>query len=418
MTHSSSDRPADTLLPSPFRARQTGASRSTDRPARACEQPFAHRASLAVPDRLIAKDAPRQVARPAAPRILAVPRVLAAMLAVAIGAALPMPARAQDAKSPPELAVAKPEQDLGIVGLGTNPTVDFAIRNAGAQPLTIQVGPMPKGLRLAQADATIAPGSSGVVRLQLDTFTVAETPEWRVVLTTNDPLHKSQELVIRAEVRAFLSLTPPSARFTFVQFGKEGGTSHVLAADDGAPMEVLGVDSPFDFITATARELTGAERNADLPGRQWRIDLTIAGSAPVGPISGYVIARTTHARQPRAFLPVSGFVRPLFAVTPAAVNLHDVRSSATGDGPIETLHVKNFGAEPIALTGASSDIAGLTAKIVEVETGHVWRVELRMSARAGAPGPFTGTLRLATSSRHRPEVTVPIQGTRLHDAQP
>lgn len=337
--------------------------------------------------------------------------------ALALALACPAPARAQAATSPPEATVARPEQDLGTVGVGTDPTVAFSIRNRGGRPLTLQVGPLPKGLKLAHADAEIAPAATGVVRLQLDTF-AANALEWRVKVTTNDPFRQALELVVRADVRAFLSLTPPSARFTFVQFGKEGGTAHLLAAEDGAPMRLLGVDSPFDYIKATVRELPKAERDADTPGRQWRIALTISGNAPVGPIAGYIVARTTHPKQPKAYLPVSGFVRPLFAVTPNAVQLNDVRTSATGDRPLQTLVVKNFGEAPIAVTRVSSDLAGLDANLVEVEVGHTWRVELRMDARAAAAGPFTGTLRLATSSAHVPELTVPIQGTRLHDAQP
>ena len=184
----------------------------------------------------------------------------------------------------------------------------------------------------------------------------------------------------------------------------------MLAAIDGAKFEVTGVESPLTYITAKWRELKANERAPELEGRQWQIDLTISPKAPVGPIGGFVIVRTNHPKQPRAFLPVTGFVRPLFAVTPFRVNLPAVRT-ADLDKPVAVLVVKNFGADALELTSAKSDIAGLEAKIMPVEAGHHWRVEVRL-APAMPGGAFKGTLRLATTSKQVPELTVPIEGNR------
>ena len=191
--------------------------------------------------------------------------------------------------------------------------------------------PVATGLRVVHADRTIAPSASGTVRVAVDTFRAGVTTEWKVSATTNDPATPTLELTVKADVRELLTVAPASARFNFVQYGLEGGTSHVLSAQDEAPIEVVGVDSPAEFITATWRELkTPAERVADVPGRQWRIELTIKGEAAVGPIGGYAIVRTNHPRQPRAFMPVTGFVRPLFAVTPTAVRLAGQPKPASG----------------------------------------------------------------------------------------
>jgi hypothetical protein len=340
-------------------------------------------------------------------------------IAIAIALAFAAPARAQAAAQTaakpaaphPRAVLDKAAHDFGIVGIGTDPEIEFPIRNNGDAPLELTVTYVPRGLRLVRLDRTIAPSASGAVRLAVDTFQTGTSSDWRVNVLTNDPEHGSLELTVHADVRAFLVLTPPAARFTFVQYGPEGGTTHVVSAADDSPMEVLGVDSPLAYIRATWRELKPDERQPDLQGRQWQIQLTITSAAPIGPIGGYILIRTTHPRQPRAFLPVSGFVRPLFAVTPPKVDLPDVKMTE-GDRPIIALVVKNFGAEPIDISGVSSDIAGLEARLLPVESGHVWRVELRVTA-ALAAGPFTGTLTLKTGSSRVPELTVPIQGTRM-----
>jgi hypothetical protein len=305
--------------------------------------------------------------------------------------------------------IKEPVKDLGIVGLGTDPEAAFTIENRGGSALEISVAPVKTGLRVVHADRTIAPSASGTVRLAVDTFRAGVTTEWKVEVTTSDPATPTVELTVKADVRNFLTVAPATARFNFVQYGPEGGTTHIISAQDDARLEILGVDAPAGFITVAWRELkTPAERVADLPGRQWRLDLTIKGEATVGPIEGYAIVRTNHPRQPRAFLPVTGFVRPLFAVTPPSITLSS--PPETGELAFRTLVIKNFGEPALEITKASSDIAGLRATIIPVDAGHTWRVELRRDATAS--GAWTsGTLRLTTTHPKVSELTVPLRLT-------
>lgn len=316
----------------------------------------------------------------------------------------------------PRAVVPTAPHDFGVVGLGTDPEVDFTINNAGDAPLEIGVVPLPRGLRMVRADRTIAPKSSGAIRIALDTFQANPTNEFIVRATTNDPDALEVQFTVKAEVRAYLVMDPPAARFTFVQFGAEGGTKHVLAATDAAKFDVTGVESSLSYITTKWRELKAGERTPDLEGRQFQVELAISPKAPVGPIGGYITVTTNHPKQPRAFLPVSGFVRPLFAITPFRVSLPAVRTADLGK-PVAVLVVKNFGADPLELTGAKSDIAGLDAKITPVEAGHHWRVEVSLPP-AMPGGAFKGTLRLATTSKQVPELAVPIEGNRADGDTP
>jgi hypothetical protein len=343
--------------------------------------------------------------------------MIAALLILALTSTQPPETLPPPAEGPRPRAVAPTApHDFGVVAVGTDPEVDFTINNAGDSPLDIGVVPLPRGLRMVRADRTIAPKRSGAIRVALDTFQASPTNEFVVRATTNDPETPELRFTVKAEVRAFLTVTPPAARFTFVQFGAEGGTRHVLAATDGASFEVTGVESPLDYITAKWRELKANERTPNVEGRQFQIELTIAPKAPVGPIGGYVIAKTNHPKQPRAFLPVTGFVRPLFAVTPFRLNLPAVRTPDL-EKPVAVLVVKNFGADALELTRATSDITGLEAKILPVEAGHHWRVEVRLSP-ATPGGAFKGTLRLATTSKQVPELVVPIEGNRADGNAP
>ena len=52
--------------------------------------------------------------------------------------------------------------------------------------------------------------------------------------------------------------------------------------------------------------------------------MTLSKEAPVGPVADHVLVRTNHPKQKRIEIPVSGFVRPMVAVTPPAVNFGKV----------------------------------------------------------------------------------------------
>jgi hypothetical protein len=342
--------------------------------------------------------------------------MIATLLLLALTMTQPPETLPPPAEGPRPRAVAPvAPHDLGVVALGADPEVDFTINNAGDVPLEIGVVPLPRGLRMVRADRTIAPKRSGAIRVALDTFQADPTNEFTVRVTTNDPEAPELRFTVKAEVRAYLAMSPPAARFAFVQFGAEGGTKHVLAATDGAKFDLIGVESSLNYITAKSRELTTSERVPDLEGRQFQVELTISPKAPVGPVGGYITIKTNHPKQPRTFLPVSGFVRPLFAVTPFRVSLPAVRT-ADLEKPVAVLVVKNFGAEALELTGAKSDIAGLDAKILPVEVGHHWRVEVRLAPTMPV-GAFKGTLRLATTSKQVPELVVPMEGNRA-DGEP
>jgi hypothetical protein len=351
---------------------------------------------------------------PRAQRVQPRPRRHALEVVVLLGvvASLATAVMAHRLLQQPGIRVVNPERNLGVVGLGTNPTVDFTLENTGGATLELAIGPLPRGLRLVHADTSVEPGGVGRVRVELNTFDVGGNTQWTASVKTNDPSQPSVDLAIKADVRTFLVIAPPAARFTFVQHEAEGGTKHVIAAVDDVELAVLGVESPFPFIRPTWRELRTSERRSDLSsGRQWQIDLTISSQAPVGPIADYVIVRTSHPQQPRAFLPVSGFVRPLFAVTPPSLHLPAV--APRGDGkPVASLVVKNFATREIPITSVTTDVPGLTTTLVEVQSGREWRVEIGL-ADGGKAGPFTGTLQLVTRSPHVPKLVVPFSGERV-----
>ena len=208
--------------------------------------------------------------------------------------------------------------DLGVVALGTDPEVRVTLRNQGDAPLTVSAGRVAAGLRVEHVDTPIAAGASGEVRLRLETFKVGQTRDWTIPLTTSDPQRDTVILQVHADVRTFVLITPPTARFTYVQHEREGGTTHLVGAAGDPSFRVTRVESPYPFLDATASpaplELTSAETTITgvratiepiEPGRRWHVRVGVAPTAPGGAVRGELRLRTSRADVPPVIVPLS-----------------------------------------------------------------------------------------------------------------
>ncbi len=325
----------------------------------------------------------------------------------ALAASRPRAAPAQDAAAGVPRAVTREARiDLGIVALGTDPEVHFTIGNDGSAPLTMTPGRLAPGLRLVAIDSPIPPGVHGTVTVQVDTFATADTSEWTIPLVTNDPARNTVVLQLRADVRTYILVTPPTARFSYVQHEREGGTTHVVGAAGHPDFRVLRAESPWPFLDVSVSEAAAATRPEGTEGPLWHVTLTIRRTAAVGPLAGAVVVHTNHPLQPRAWLPVSGFVRPLIGVTPPEVALPS--AGAPGHPAETTVIVTNFGEGPLDLTSVVTTLDGVSHAIEAVQAGRRWRIVLRVGTAAGS-GPLDGQLVVRTSRDDVPGVVVPIR---------
>jgi hypothetical protein len=296
--------------------------------------------------------------------------------------------------------------DLGVVAVGEEIRHAFQLTNDGPAALTVHATRVPATVTVATIDRTIAPGAVGRVELALDTFALTGPSRVEVVLASDDPARPEIRLAVSADVRAFVVADPGFARYLFVQGARAGTIAQTVSATDGADFRVTRVISPLPHLRVTTREARPAERTPDAPGRQWHVESTLVSRPPVGPLAGFIEVALDHPRQHHLRIPVSGFVRPMFAVTPPAGELGDVRAGSPTRG---RLLVKNFADESVTLGRVTSDVAGIGAEVTTVEPGHVFTILLTVAADA-PPGAFDGLLHIRTSSAKEPAIHVPLRG--------
>lgn len=335
---------------------------------------------------------------------------LCCVLLVAASLFAQAPAQSQGTAAKPKAVAVEPVKELGLVPKGEQATHEFTIRNEGNAPLQIQEVRAACGCTVADYDKVIAPGQTGKVRMSVDTTTFSGPIAKGVTVFTNDPATPQIELTVRANVEPFIKVSPGYARYSMVQGEKEGKITQTLWTPDKSPMQIVKVESPYPYLKVSFREAKPEERNkAAQDQQQWVIDMVLASDAPVGPLTEPVKVHTNSTKQKLVQIPVSGFVRPVIAVTPSVVDF----------GPIEikeemrkTFNVRSFATEPIKLTSIQDNIQGIDASYEPLQDGREYQIRLTLKPEL-AKGPFNGKLVITTDSPKVPRLEVEVKGTKI-----
>lgn len=315
------------------------------------------------------------------------------------------PVAAQEARAVP----VAPIYDAGAVDKGKTIRHSFEIRNVGTETLRIRDVSSSCGCAVAEFDRSIGPGKSGRVVTTIETRDFRGPIAKAVTVFTDDTANPRIKLVVKADIRPMFELQPVYARFVVVVGEEHPISEHLLWASDATPMEVTAVESPYRFLEASYREASAKERRSEGPDKQWKIVLTLAADAPVGPMADFVRIRTNRPGSKLIKLPVSGFVQPVIAVRPRMVDF----GRRELDGPYSAfLEVENLSSVTVDVTSADTDITGVMADIEPIDDSKKFRVRLTLDPEM-EKGPFTGKLRLETSSRLQPLVEVDVTGTIL-----
>jgi hypothetical protein len=314
----------------------------------------------------------------------------------------------------PRVTVTPESRDLGVVALGEDAVAEFLVRNEGGAPLTLATPVLPRGTSVEGLVRQLPPGQSVRLRFKVDTLNANAEPQQDWTLVTNDADRPRVAVPVRLEVRPFLVVRPGQARYITVQHAREGTITQTIGAMDGSTFRVLRVESPMPFLRISFREALSVERQPGWTGSQWRVAVSLPSDAPVGALTGMVVVHTDHPRQKRAFIPVSGFVRPMLAATPPEAPLGELDRRRTV--PLHLL-LKNFAEELIEVTSVSTDVAAVRAEIEPLEQGRTWR--LKLFPVPDAPlGSFKGKILVHTASPKLPTFEVPLSGRLVEPSRP
>lgn len=312
---------------------------------------------------------------------------------------------AQDAA--PQAVVAGTVVDVGRVAKGETVEHSFEIRNEGNAPLRIVRVKPTCGCTVTEFDDVIAAGETGSLRARLDTTEFRGPIAKSIRVYTNDAATPELTLVIKADVRAQIDISPGYARFVVVHGEEYGTRRQIVWSPDFAGLELKRANSPYPFVEVALRKLEPGDSDYRKDSNRWQVDVTLASDAPVGAMADYIRLTTNHPRQTMVRIPVSGMVRPILAVTPKVA---DFGRRDPGEEHRATLEIKNLGSTAVEVESAESDLPGLTAEVEAVEAGRLFHVVLTLEPGM-EKGRFRGKVTLKTSSPKQPIVEIDVTGT-------
>jgi hypothetical protein len=328
-----------------------------------------------------------------------------------LGAAALLVAPAAGQALHPRAVMPDPVYDAGGVAKGEKISHDFVIRNDGEAPLEISDVRPACGCTVAEFDKVIAPGETGAVRAVLDTMTFDGPISKAITVFTNDPVNPKLQLSVKADVRPYLFIQPGYARFVQAQQSEPGVVQQIVFTTTFDDLKITEVESPYPFLKVAYREATEEDEPRDYGvGRQWVLTLTLDyTTAPVGTLAEYVTLHTNHPNQPVAKLPVSGFVRPMIAVTPTAADFGEIEVDEAQNA---SMLIRSFATEDVAVTSAETDVPGVALEVTPIEEGKRYGLQVTLSPEM-PKGSFDGTITIRTDSPKAPLIEVPLRGTRI-----
>lgn len=287
----------------------------------------------------------------------------------------------------------------------------FEVRNEGTAPLEVSDVRISAPGTVREWTRVVPPGSHGEIKIAIDTDFVDGSFEVSAGVYTNDPQRSALKLTLRLYSKPYIFAQPGSIRYVVPRFFEGHGTvEQRLWAEDPTDFEIVRVESPYPFVETSYREVPIDARSPTHDGPQWIVTTRLHPDAPPGPLTGNVRIYVDHEKQRKVSIPLTGFVRPLFAVTPAEADFGDFEMNAAGF--LTKLHVKHFGVEELTIEKVESDVDGLEFAIEPIDEGREFSVHILLPSTM-AKGSFAGEVIIYTSSENEPKLRVPIRGKVL-----
>jgi hypothetical protein len=315
----------------------------------------------------------------------------------------------------PRLTIVEPIKDFGTVAKGDKIDWSFAIKNTGDADLEITAARPACGCTVADFDKVIKPGEMGKVTAHVDTTNFNGPITKSVTIETNDPNAPSSVLNLQAIVKPYVDALPAGfIRYNLIE-GDTDTQSFTLVSDEEAPFEITKVDVPGDYVKVAYAKIEKPEEllKAGRTGQsQYHFNVTLGGvDAPVGPLAEKIRIHTNSTHQPEYNVSISGLVRPSVRVEPQAINFGEVAPTDASAVRTVLLHsndLKTPGA--FNVTRAESSSKAVTAEVVPGTLPGDYQVALKVAKNA-RPGDVVGTVKIYTSDKVKPVITLPFSAT-------
>jgi hypothetical protein len=323
----------------------------------------------------------------------------------------------------PRLTIVEPVKDFSVVPKGQKLDWSFVVKNTGNADLQIISAKPGCGCTVADFDKIIKPGETGKITAHVDTTAFSGPIAKSVTVESNDPNTPTSQLTLHAIVEPFVEAYPAGfVRYNMLQGDAETQTV-TLYSEETEPFEITKIEVPGDWVRATHRKIENEADRAAGVGKagqnQYKVDITVGGpDAKIGPLADKVHIITNSKHQPDYYISVSGVIRPTIRVEPTGINFGEVASSdnaATRTVILRSNDLKTPDRFVVNNVESSSPLVAANVK----PTANKGEYEVTLQVKKDAkPGDIDGQVKIFTSDKINPVVTVPFKGTVKTAATP
>ncbi len=267
---------------------------------------------------------------------------------------------------------------------------------------------------MAEFDSVIPAGGTGTLTARVRTLTSQSGAVSKsVAVTTSDPAAPRIMLGVTFRVATVVAVLPRPRLYLQGVQGDRPETSLLLRRDDGAPLEITGIENSGGRLLLSAETLTESRSVEGVDGRVGDVVLraTVEPDLPASTANGTVKVRTNHPDAPSIDIFYSLRMRPLVESRPGQVVLVLQEGNSSGRAALARLQ-HNRGAS-FGVTGLEpSNPALFQAELIgDPAKRSVHSVSIRLAEEV-LPGTMAGrrmeSLEITTDDEQAPELRVPI----------
>lgn len=183
---------------------------------------------------------------------------------------------------------------------------DFAIKNSGDEPLTLELKSCEScnGLKVTAPVGPIEPGKTDKIHVRIPTYNMRGSFKKGIEVITNDPDKKNVTFIVQAFIREVLSIKPEYISLGQIKTGSKYQKAITVENSGKEPVSIFDIEVlPAEHLT-----LSPKDKMVIKPGEKKTLLLTIISGKEPGVIEGSIFFRTDLKQMPQKLIPVQAEV--------------------------------------------------------------------------------------------------------------